>query len=986
MKKRILSFLLATMMVLTTLVVLPISVSAAGTMSSPYTYEFEDLDARNIADGQVFDVAAFGEAATEPDVTDGIISEGEYTISGTYNHAEQGAYKNSDPTIPVSFAVKGKYLYIAFTAPASAIGNDRVAIQYDIGVSNNHKSYKAYDRVKAQIYADGETIKEGGYFFGSPNLSGYIYTTVEDSTAEGFLQDEYNFWKGKKSLDPTVLLVDAGFNKDAGTYEAKFDLSYYYQFFLTTPEGKDVYQHPIVTASVWYDVLATSPTHYCYKPTTANIDCLRSVGWVPATIIIPDSSLFAIKNSIGKLGYDYRNGVAGQMAELTTYASTLPDVTDGVVVPTEYQIQNHLIDSSVTKHAVGDIYANYSVGNDGYLYAGFYYTLAESASAPSKWLFQSGLEFNSSMVVYSRISGTATTSGISASVGKPSVVPADLLDISAGTWGDSVSWGGATPSNPFSGKMAYNETTRVVSLEAKICIATLAEYLALGNWEPEAANCVKFIMWPAGNTGEGQVAYAAPSTVRGTESTTYGPAVCYPTVKLPDGCVEKFKVDNWDDLGAYGQVNLEAGPSTATTDGKIGASEYTASYSYTAADIIADSGKQKTLTECGIEATNYFTADAENVYIAAKVYDPNFVVGTHGYQIDVAVRTIGDKVDYGQAITRMSWNLKLNADGKTLAATDPGGVYRAQEDTSDGTQNGRPQSDALQNAMLTRISEKKSTFVAAASYDSTSKIAVYEVCIPKSALSYIFYGNETTDIDQIGYYNYHYSVAGWYYLSRNYTDANIKQLLKMMTFRDNEDILYDTETSAWTSIYEPEYYPCMINFTKDYQTKGGASARLSSATPENSGLRFKTTYTDEYIAQMTALAAAYGEELEIGTLIAPASYVEAAGAFTHAALANKYAVNPYVEVKAVVDNPFSAENGTTTYAGSLIGISNVEMEFAGIGYVKIGDNYFYSETYCVRSIKTVASAALADTNKTYTPMQTTILNALVNGTSLDQVN
>ena len=158
-----------------------------------------------------------------------------------------------------------------------------------------------------------------------------------------------------------------------------------------------------------------------------------------------------------------------------------------------------------------------------------------------------------------------------------------------------------------------------------------------------------------------------------------------------------------------------------------------------------------------------------------------------------------------------------------------------------------------------------------------------------------------------------------------------------------------------------DFYPQSIQLIGT-STLNAASARISVTNEDQSGLRFKTTYTAAYIDELKALAAEKNETLEIGTLIAPKSYVEAAGAFTHAALAAKYAENPYVQVVAVVDAPFASGNGVITYAGSIVNIKKNDMEFAGIGYVKIGDTYYYSESYCVRDIATVATAALADTS------------------------
>ena len=83
-----------------------------------------------------------------------------------------------------------------------------------------------------------------------------------------------------------------------------------------------------------------------------------------------------------------------------------------------------------------------------------------------------------------------------------------------------------------------------------------------------------------------------------------------------------------------------------------------------------------------------------------------------------------------------------------------------------------------------------------------------------------------------------------------------------------------------------------------------------------------------------------GEDLVIGTLIAPKSYVETAGAFTKAALeAEDGAYDPemfqypYVDVLATGNAPYSSANGITTYAASLININSVERAYAANGYV-----------------------------------------------------
>ena len=164
-----------------------------------------------------------------------------------------------------------------------------------------------------------------------------------------------------------------------------------------------------------------------------------------------------------------------------------------------------------------------------------------------------------------------------------------------------------------------------------------------------------------------------------------------------------------------------------------------------------------------------------------------------------------------------------------------------------------------------------------------------------------------------------------------------------------------SENSGASAYLTNDFFQHVVHLDTDYYTKETASVRLSSTI---SGLRFKTLYTNEYLAYMQKVADARGETMEIGTLIAPADFITN-GEFTHAALG----AGNYVEVAAVQDAPFSNVGGVTTFAGSLVNIkeSNLDRDFAGRGFIKIGNEYFYSDTYAVKSVSYVASAALLDT-------------------------
>ncbi len=142
----------------------------------------------------------------------------------------------------------------------------------------------------------------------------------------------------------------------------------------------------------------------------------------------------------------------------------------------------------------------------------------------------------------------------------------------------------------------------------------------------------------------------------------------------------------------------------------------------------------------------------------------------------------------------------------------------------------------------------------------------------------------------------------------------------------------------------------------------GASARIS-ASPVSSGLRFKSTFTADYIADITSAAA--GQQITVGTLIAPADYVAAAGAFTMEALDAKYgAGNGYVKVVADLENAYSVDgSGNVTIAGSITNIRdcNIQRDFVALAFVQYGDTVLYAKNRVVRNIYEIIDAAVKDT-------------------------
>lgn len=142
----------------------------------------------------------------------------------------------------------------------------------------------------------------------------------------------------------------------------------------------------------------------------------------------------------------------------------------------------------------------------------------------------------------------------------------------------------------------------------------------------------------------------------------------------------------------------------------------------------------------------------------------------------------------------------------------------------------------------------------------------------------------------------------------------------------------------------------------DISTSESASIRLSA---DNSGIRFKTTISKEYIDELVFV---YGKEnVKVGTLIAPSDTIKELPEFTKAALDE--AEITYVDVKATLDRPYDSNENENIYTGSLtnIKLKNLRREFSAVGYVAVdGVGYFYSDTIAQKAVYNVAVIALSD--------------------------
>ena len=386
MKKRILSFVLAAMMVV---MVFVIPTTVAGAVSNNYSYKFADTDIRNYVDGQVFDVAAKGESDKAPRM-DGVISEGEYAVAGSIPRET-----NPDKalaSLPISFAVRNGYLYVAFKYEGE---KQQAAIQYDIGVLQDHRSDGAYSRKQVTWKID-DTTGDAAHLLKVPGTNVWAghdnhKTTGKDSGV------------GKATMDSDYFLVDMKHGPD-GTYEAKFDIAAFYNVFENSCRGNDIYDTPCMSVAFFYDVDAKTEvgqTHYAFPIAGgAKIDSDCSVGWTPATVIIPEVTLKRVAKKgigIGELGTDPRNAVEGQLAKVEKYADIAP-VMDGVINKDEYTVANHSFKTDINKAGFEELLMNYAVSDDGFFYMAFSYKATEHKSI----IIQPGISGNNLATMTSR--------------------------------------------------------------------------------------------------------------------------------------------------------------------------------------------------------------------------------------------------------------------------------------------------------------------------------------------------------------------------------------------------------------------------------------------------------------------------------------------------------------------------------------------------------------------------------------------------------
>lgn len=157
----------------------------------------------------------------------------------------------------------------------------------------------------------------------------------------------------------------------------------------------------------------------------------------------------------------------------------------------------------------------------------------------------------------------------------------------------------------------------------------------------------------------------------------------------------------------------------------------------------------------------------------------------------------------------------------------------------------------------------------------------------------------------------------------------------------------------------------------DLSMLDGAAIRTTTGS---TGIRWKTQITRQFV---DLIAARNDLGFEIGTVIAPAQFADAAGGMTQDKLAAAGKV--YREVSANIGHWYSTSENAYVFAGS-IAISNVNhfnLEYASNGYFRLTFgcgatftlNAAFDRTTNARSVAYIANAALMDADNGLTPQQ-----------------
>ena len=924
MKKRILSILLAVMMVVPMLT-MAIPVSAAG-VSNNYSYKFEAEDARNYIEGQVVDLGAIGEAVVAPAMN------GELTA---YQTSKVFVEKEGNE-LTVHYAVKDGYLY------AALVTNDTEpkTNQFDIGLSQYASSDTISSRLRLKWQADGN-LSWGGALIKYPE-QGVEGTKYADKVNGDWASTDLGYSTGFKA---EAFIVDKKFTN--GIYEIKLNISSFYRFYFYTVRGEGIYETPCMTMFFFYDLYDGNEVPYFagFPDAGHTIGGSSCVAYnYPVTIILPQETLEYVNGQrgvTGELGLDWRNAVENQLSKLDKYA-TSPSQIDGTVDGND----NYSVVKKLEGANVDDVTLRSAITEDGFVYLAV--TYPEAADSTNKVQFEVGLCNN-----------TAALNGASRlSVYVPS--EGEFTHHSASHLGVKYPYKWANDEDLFGGVVAYSTVKQDLSpfkevkrdnadgyttVEAKIALTPLYTLLNEAGWDIYDLNSLTIMFYRGTGSHIGfPIDENLKTTLMNNSVGCCNYATVYPVVEFPAGAPERFFVDGIDDLEPYGQKHAVAvkNGQNVTLDGVISEGEYGTSVNSTTSAF-----EQK-----GINIVNYVTADDDYYYVASQITDPYYTPSGNSasyctYQLYLPPSD--GVVDVSDGNKRVQFSVMHYLTAPTYVGA-PGAIWRTQ-----GGKDAYTAEQTTIKGILKPYGDAKTFAYAGSSYDAETNTVIYETKINKEALNKCFGYPADASVDTLMFFFTYYTEErtwvkdSWLTpdLDENYNSAKQQTSLQYMTRANNNGDL------AYGDTYIPNV---VVRFVDDAATKNTASARIST---QNAGLRFTTVYSNAYLEEMKAYATEKGVEMKVGTLIAPNDYVERSGAFTHKALG----AGNYVQVFGDVENAFAKGSGTTTIAGSIVDIKekNLGRDFAGIGFIQIGDEYFYSDTYAVRNVSSVANAALNDT-------------------------
>ena len=186
------------------------------------------------------------------------------------------------------------------------------------------------------------------------------------------------------------------------------------------------------------------------------------------------------------------------------------------------------------------------------------------------------------------------------------------------------------------------------------------------------------------------------------------------------------------------------------------------------------------------------------------------------------------------------------------------------------------------------------------------------------------------------------------------------------------ELTYRINTTVGKNVFfqklsgEKDTHPVTDSTHKAVVKVGDAFVNLSFVTAETAatqtngnGLQFTTT-VDKADYEALIAAGVNASDVSFGTMITLDKYVVDARAN-----GNSFSMADFDSIGKAYVNAMGTiveKDGEYVFAGSIINIpeSNIDKTYCAVGYVKIGEDIYYSATYAERSVADVAEAAYAD--------------------------